>query len=1577
MGAADEVPQFQECPQNIELKWQAEVSSSVYATPLITDLYSDGQKDIIVPSFVHYLEVLEGANGAPAVGWPAFHKSTVHASPLLYDIDFDGVRDVMVASYDGEMLFYNERLAFHTTRPPCAGRAGCVLIVVSSCLSGCAWPPLRVRRNWFVGLHPDPIDHSNPDVKDEGPSGGGRRRTTTAHKNQQTRHPPPPPPTTDAVPISTKEASAAHASGLPLQQRVSQLLERMRAARASSGGPSAAILHAATRTSDPELHLAAQQALSAHTSAAASTPPAPSTPDATTTAAATSRRSSRHLMGQDTGTDSATAAAAAAATAASSTRLRNTQQAMGEGSDDSVISPSSRRDRRHLMGDEGGSASGGVEELPENRLSQEAQASMDIFSEDGYGADGRYGGGDGGGGERGTRTRCWTGCTGASSGAASRGTPGCRLGTRAGALGRREAPERQRSATFAAQGSGSAYDEFGDRFEGREDLAGGVEDGAEESGEAGVQGGGALQGDAALSQRAAAYNEDYLQRQRARMEAHAAHVVPGGGGARGWEDESFQQPAHPQEDDFVMVDAHVLCTPALGDLDGDGHDELVVAVSYFYDREYYDDPAHAPAVLGLDLGKYLASGVVVFDLRSRSVKWSQHLDLSSEGTAFKAYAYSSPTLVDLDGDGQLEVVVGTSMGFLYVLNSDGSPREGWPIQMGEIQGQPLVADLNNDGQLEICVGDTRGNIAAWSASGEEIWERHVKSLISQAAVAADINGDGEIEVVWGTSSGHVYAVSGSSGLDVPHFPFRTHGRVHSPVLVTRLQDGPSQQLVVPSFDGFMYVIDGGSGCADAVDVGETSYSMVLADDLDGNGRLDLVLTTMNGNVYVFETPAEYHPLKTWTAQSQGCNGLIARHDYLGIYATKASRAPRDVAGTKLQVVVQVVDKRSVFAENGSLVAFSGGPYNISAVLKGVGVTEMASGHSPVIGVADTVSSPGTYTLELPVPKTRSTATIRLEMSDKHGLLMSDEFSLSFHLHFHKLLKWLVALPLLAMVVLTATREELSAGGYHAAQITAQVVSPYNIPNTGADPLLLPGHPNEAIQGFLSAIKRSSSQLHPLSPLLHTAVRAFEAAVATADPTYESPIEQAIPAGEWGTHTHRIADEAKARHRQPGTVSSLEGRKLAVRAAHLMTLYHLHTALGWTVNSQQAALELGMRYLEMSGVLTPAPTAGTANPELDSPVDVGQGQRSPQRAGLPCMCDWVSDNERTAAVAADAAITALQQAWHVHSPRLPRLQQLAEQLLQLRGEYGDRLRVLVYGQQRLTMHVLHYYTSRCASLAGLSSAYIYATGSRATPMLRVSPTQVSERVARFASGEVQVLFSTAASEEGVDIPGANCVVRFDAMQTAVSMVQGRGRARQEDSSFLVLREQERKEVGRLREAEEQQHAYVMSLAGLGDRMRGVLNVGPGAARLGSPTSPATPGLGGGAGGSGAHSDGGRAAGCSRAERRIGCLTHAAKEAAGREAAQAALDAGQNNLQALHLYRFHEEGREGVEYVANSTVRTDAGWTCILRYTPSSSADTGRAPMRAEGSAVKQQAAKEVAAGVLLAELLGLHDDSNDI
>ena len=37
--------------------------------------------------------------------------------------------------------------------------------------------------------------------------------------------------------------------------------------------------------------------------------------------------------------------------------------------------------------------------------------------------------------------------------------------------------------------------------------------------------------------------------------------------------------------------------------------------------------------------------------------------------------------------------------------------------------------------------------------------------------------------------------------------------------------------------------------------------MVLADNVDGGDDLDLIVTTMNGNVFCFSTPLAHHPLK--------------------------------------------------------------------------------------------------------------------------------------------------------------------------------------------------------------------------------------------------------------------------------------------------------------------------------------------------------------------------------------------------------------------------------------------------------------------------------------------------------------------------------------------------------------------------------------------------------------------------------------------------------------------------------------------------------------------------------------------
>lgn len=61
----------------------------------------------------------------------------------------------------------------------------------------------------------------------------------------------------------------------------------------------------------------------------------------------------------------------------------------------------------------------------------------------------------------------------------------------------------------------------------------------------------------------------------------------------------------------------------------------------------------------------------------------------------------------------------------------GNIRENFPLEMAEIQGAVVAADINDDGKIELVTTDTHGNVAAWTSQGKEIWERHVKSLVSQ------------------------------------------------------------------------------------------------------------------------------------------------------------------------------------------------------------------------------------------------------------------------------------------------------------------------------------------------------------------------------------------------------------------------------------------------------------------------------------------------------------------------------------------------------------------------------------------------------------------------------------------------------------------------------------------------------------------------------------------------------------------------------------------------------------------------------------------------------------------------------
>jgi hypothetical protein len=98
--------------------------------------------------------------------------------------------------------------------------------------------------------------------------------------------------------------------------------------------------------------------------------------------------------------------------------------------------------------------------------------------------------------------------------------------------------------------------------------------------------------------------------------------------------------------------------------------------------------------------------------------------------------------------------------------------------------------------------------------------------------------------------------------------------------------------------GFLYAINGKSGCVDAIDVGGEVLAAPLIDDLDGNGLLDVLVVTQAGDVYCLGTRAPYHPLKTVLSGHRGY-----RQDSRGIYVLRERNSVRHVSGSHFRFAI--------------------------------------------------------------------------------------------------------------------------------------------------------------------------------------------------------------------------------------------------------------------------------------------------------------------------------------------------------------------------------------------------------------------------------------------------------------------------------------------------------------------------------------------------------------------------------------------------------------------------------------------------------------------------------------------------
>jgi subtilisin family serine protease len=224
------------------------------------------------------------------------------------------------------------------------------------------------------------------------------------------------------------------------------------------------------------------------------------------------------------------------------------------------------------------------------------------------------------------------------------------------------------------------------------------------------------------------------------------------------------KPGGLSTDGIPLAGEGVPASPSLGDVDGDGADEVAISAFTGAPELYKGDgsivpgpagagahfdtagrgassKATAPSVLALGASLVFGrtspggplrifGGLVDFRLAqaqlspatptpfehlfggwdAASGRWLPGFPAPVEGWTL----LTAPAVADVDGDGRSEAIAGSSGNVLHAFREDGSEPAGWPKQTeGWLLASPAVGDVDGDGRREVVAVTRDGWLFAW------------------------------------------------------------------------------------------------------------------------------------------------------------------------------------------------------------------------------------------------------------------------------------------------------------------------------------------------------------------------------------------------------------------------------------------------------------------------------------------------------------------------------------------------------------------------------------------------------------------------------------------------------------------------------------------------------------------------------------------------------------------------------------------------------------------------------------------------------------------------------------------------